>query len=136
MNTSTQIEVGSIVKCPMGLVGWVVGPSDRGADHTAFQAATGRIFHAPTAQLKVVRGAMATPPADDTARTVDMDLSFLRRCANRNEAADWVRQIKGHQLAALARELNVPRGRVADMRESIVESTVGVRLNSAAIRGL
>jgi hypothetical protein len=61
----------------------------------------------------------------------------LRDCTNRIQGHAIVKLVKGARLTELARTVHAgtQRGRVADIRDSIVQVTIGARLTTAAILG-
>lgn len=63
-------------------------------------------------------------------------ITNLRAMNSRADAVAYVADIRGFALKDLAVALGVNIGSAAQVRELIVQRTVGARLNSAAIRAL
>jgi ribA/ribD-fused uncharacterized protein len=75
--------------------------------------------------------------AATTGRTPAEHASALQAMTTRDEASAYVASLRGAELTALARHYNVPSdANAAGKRNAIVDATVGVRLDSAAIRGV
>lgn len=81
----------------------------------------------PAASVATVAKPAALTPAEHYDR--------LHAMSSRDEGRQYVAGIKGKELQALADHLSVSRGTAGERREHIVESAVGARLDSQAIRG-
>ncbi len=79
---------------------------------------------------------------DDASNDVDVELLMqtLIQSSNRQEAYDVLEKQCPHKkdLEAIARKLDVPfskKDKIADLRDRIVETTVGAKIRSQAIQG-
>lgn len=86
----------------------------------------------------VKRTRRAEAPEIETAERLGARnwLSLIEGCATRASAMLNAEKVKGHELEELRKLTGVGRGTVAEVREQIVETLVGARLNSQAIRAL
>lgn len=92
-----------------------------------------------TAKSKPKRGSLANAGAKlaQTKTATSSHLAALRAAETRADAEAALAGLRGADLKQIARELSVdPNRPVAELRQAIIERTVGARINSRAVRGL